>query len=70
MPSSSPVRTPPAIQVAARAVAAPAAPALGVCTTSNDMLAGELSHPMGFWVTCHDMKAFLPSDVVRKERRA
>lgn len=36
----------------------------------SDMLRGELSHPIGFWVTCHDLLAFLPSDVVRAERRA
>lgn len=36
----------------------------------SDMLRGELSHPIGFWVTAHDMLAFFPSDVVRQERRA
>ncbi|MGN8005053.1 hypothetical protein ACTJKQ_17870 [Acidovorax sp. 22279] len=34
MTATSPVRTPPATQGAARAVAAPAAPVLGVCTRS------------------------------------
>ena len=36
----------------------------------SDMLRGELSHPIGFWFNCHDLLAFLPSDVVRAERRA
>lgn len=62
-----PVCTPPATLGAASAVAAPAVPVLEV---GSDMLRGELSHPIGFWVTCHGMLAFLPSDAVRQERRA
>lgn len=39
--------------------------------TSNDLLRGELSHPIGFWVVCCDsLVAFLPTDSVRSERRA
>ncbi|MBL7088569.1 replication initiation factor domain-containing protein [Acidovorax sp.] len=43
MPSTSPVRTPPATKGAARAVAAPAAPALGVCTLKGQSGAGMLN---------------------------
>ena len=38
--------------------------------TSSDMLRGELSHPIGFWVICCDcLVASLPTDFVRSERR-
>ena len=47
-----------------------AAPALAGQGEGSDMLRGELSHPIGFWFTCDHMLAFLPSDVVRQERRA
>lgn len=42
MTSKPTVRTPPATQGAARAVAAPAAPALGVCTLKGQSGAGML----------------------------
>lgn len=43
MSQPSPVRTPSATQGAARAVAAPAAPALGVCTLKGQSGAGMLN---------------------------
>lgn len=62
-----PVCPTPAHQRPGDSLAAPAEAGQGA---GSDMLRGELSHPIGFWVTCHDMLAFLPSDVVRQERRA
>lgn len=39
--------------------------------TCSDMLRGELSNPLGFWVvSCHCFVAFLPTSGVRMERRA
>lgn len=47
MTSTNPVRTPPAPQGAARAVAAPASPVLGVCTIKGQSGAGMVHMNMG-----------------------
>lgn len=47
-----------------------AAPAEAWQGVGSDMLRGELSHSIGFWVTCRDLLAFLSSDAVLQERRA
>jgi hypothetical protein len=64
---SQTVCLPPAANTLGESLAALAGGGQG---EGSDMLRGELSHPIGFWFTCHDLLAFLPSDVVRQERRA
>lgn len=67
-PSQS-VCTPPATKRPGESLAAPAAARQGVCTFN--LLQGELSQPLGFWVVlCSTPFSFVPSVGVRMERRA
>ncbi len=58
---------PPAANTAASLPAPAAGQGEG---THTDLLQGELSHPLGFWVVCCDcLQVFLPEHQVRAERR-